>query len=98
METVRGSVAVRSEHRSITEQVLQAVADEEGTSPMELDAPLYDVIDPDALEALFADDRTPESVQFSYLGYRVTIDGDRQIDVTGDGRDALEDSASDTTV
>ncbi|WP_227380723.1 HalOD1 output domain-containing protein [Haladaptatus halobius] len=47
--------------------------------------PLYDVIDPDALEALFAStqrdtDRTG-SVTFQYCGYQVTVFSDRTIDI-----------------
>lgn len=43
--------------------------------------PLYETIDPDALDALFATQRDPPVVQFTYSGYTVTIDETRQITV-----------------
>jgi len=55
--------------------VLDEVADEERTNPIELDPPLYEVIDPDALDALFCDGRFDGEVEFTYLGYRVHVAG-----------------------
>lgn len=39
--------------------------------------PLYETLDPDALDTLFTspnEDGTPRSVEFSYNGYRVAVD------------------------
>jgi len=58
---------------SISNQVIQTVADAKGSDPVEL-RPLADVIDTDALEAIF----TPRSdtrkiLQFEYEGYTVNV-------------------------
>lgn len=67
----------------VSDRVLEAVADARGTDPLELDRPLYDVVDPDALDALFAADDGTDTlrVEFTYGGYRVTVRGDGQIGV-----------------
>ena len=75
--------ASRSE--AVTEAVIGAVADEEGVSPLQLE-PLATVVDPDALNALYADDRPGVKLEFSYHGYRVSVDVD--------GRLALEEIES----
>lgn len=46
--------------------------------------PLYAVVDPEALDALFGGDGvgaagTPDRVTFTYHGYEVTVTGDRRI-------------------
>lgn len=66
--------------------VVELVADREGTDPMELRPPLYDVIDPEALNALFAPTsrgrlRESGQVSFEYLGYDVTVRGDGDVSV-----------------
>lgn len=71
---------------SIVAAVLQAVADHEDTTPTALDPALYDVIDPAALDALFApteagSSRTAGQVVFSYCGYEVTVDSDGHVTV-----------------
>lgn len=60
--------------------VVDAVADAEGVDATELSPPLYDAIDTDALDKLFAATRLNEGmsghVAFSYLGYDVTVTDD----------------------
>lgn len=68
-----------AEPTSLSTEIVERVAAREGVDPLDLDAKLYDVIDGDALDAL-ADsvrDRRSENllVQFTYLGYTVTVDG-----------------------
>lgn len=63
--------------RSLAEKVVTAVADAANTSPNEL-PPLYEVIEPDALNRLFAPTYTGNSrsegrITFLYAGYRVVI-------------------------
>jgi len=55
--------------------VVEAVAAAEGWEPAEVPEPLYESIDPDALEALVAsvDDGR---ISFDYMGYEVTVDAD----------------------
>ena len=62
-----------------SEAVVATVADRSGTDPIAL-PPLYDSIDPDALDAIFGDDR-PGRVTFSYAGYEVTVCGRDQVTV-----------------
>jgi len=62
---------------TIIEAIVTAVADAEGTSPLDLE-PLSREIDPDALDTLV---RTGEDVtaEFSYHGYQVCVSSDGQI-------------------
>lgn len=65
-------------------EIAERIADREGVDPVDLDVPLYEVIDPDALEALTnaTGDRQPQTnlrVEFSYSGYAVTVDGSGKI-------------------
>lgn len=68
---------------SASETVVGRVAKYEDTDPAEL-PPLFDVIDPDALDA-FIDGAgrrdTPAQIQFSYHGYTVTVTGDGSVHV-----------------
>ncbi|WP_254864078.1 HalOD1 output domain-containing protein [Halovivax gelatinilyticus] len=68
-------------------RIVTEVAEREGVDPTMLRPPLHDVIDPEALEALFAptptSDRTAGgSVTFAYCGYDVTVAADGTISVS----------------
>ena len=84
MMTQSSAVEVR-DTEDLSETIVNIVADFEGVDPAELTPPLYSVIDPDALEALFAStdsDGPPHGhVSFRYRGYdvRVTSDGGLEI-------------------
>lgn len=52
--------------------VVKAVAEAASVDPMEL-PPLSDVVDPDALDALFQE-QGPSHVSFGYSGYDVELD------------------------
>lgn len=73
------------EKRSTSEEVIRAVAEETGTDPTEV-GPLYHVIDPDALDRLFAPTgRTSRSngrVEFTFAGCDVVVRGTDEIEVT----------------
>lgn len=73
---------------SITERVVDAVAAAEDRDPIEL-PPLQDVIETDALDALFDTDRGAETAPielcFCYSESIVTVHGDGAIDVTPRG-------------
>lgn len=74
-----------SGRRSVSERVLDAIAEREGESPVDFDRPIYDVVDPDALDDLFRG-RVGGTVEFSYLDYRVVVGADGRIDLfRGDG-------------
>ncbi|MFB6309340.1 MAG: HalOD1 output domain-containing protein [Haloarculaceae archaeon] len=64
----------------ICESVVEAMAEAEGVDPTELTPTLYEVIDPDALEQLFASPMPAGwmegRVTFFYNGYEVTVCGD----------------------
>lgn len=59
-------------HR-ISVNVIEAIADECGIDPLEL-PPLYDVVDPDALDTLFRDPDVTGTVSFTYMDRRVSVD------------------------
>jgi hypothetical protein len=65
--------------RSVSAVVVDSVADALGVSPLELETPLYQVIDPDALNDLFAPtpttEREPSRVSFTYAECEVTVQG-----------------------
>jgi len=64
--------------------IIDLISDLEGVDPVELSPPLYSVIDPEALDALFhsASDDTPQTsghVQFVYRGYEIRVQNDGEI-------------------
>lgn len=68
-------------------EVLERIAELEGTDPIELTPPLYAAVDPDALDSLFhsatADESNPSGrVSFSYCGYDVTVRSDGEVSVS----------------
>lgn len=69
------------ESQSFTVRVLEAIAGLESMDPLDFDEPLYSVIDPDALDALFRSRRSAGFVSFEYLGYQVTVRSDGDVDV-----------------
>lgn len=58
--------------QSTSEAVLYAVAEKEDVEPEDLNPPLFEVVDPDALDRLFKSESGP--VSFEYHGYSVTAD------------------------
>lgn len=60
--------------------VVETVAEAEAVDPVELEIPLNDVIDPDALEALFESTNTAPrrtgQVTFEYAGHTVVVGSD----------------------
>ena len=73
--------------RSVSEAVVEAVADRKGVDITGLETPLYRVIDPDALERLVAmrresGTRSPVCVRFRYYGYDVIVDSDGSVSLS----------------
>jgi hypothetical protein len=71
------SRAVLDADRNVSAAVVEAVAEAEGVSPMELQPPLHYSVDVDALDELFrprrnAGDGNPV-ISFVYAGYVVTV-------------------------
>lgn len=63
------------------EAVLQAVAQTSGLDPIELDEPLYEAIDPEALDTLIESSADGVSVTFQYHGCIVTVNGSAGVKV-----------------
>ncbi|WP_254534059.1 HalOD1 output domain-containing protein [Natrinema gelatinilyticum] len=59
-------------------RVIETVAEREGVAPTDL-PPLYDVIDPEALDSIFTARRG--HLVFPYYGYRITVSGDRRLEI-----------------
>lgn len=70
-------------------RIVERLATETGISPMEL-TPLYESINPDALDTLFTTGGRPEQeashVQFFHEGYSITVTADEEITIT-EGRE-----------
>lgn len=82
---------------AISERVVEAVADETGTDPLELD-PLYRAVDPDCLDRIFRGDRSvagrdARRLEFTFGGCRVIVSGDGSVAVSSvdDGSGASRD-------
>lgn len=65
--------------QSVAENVVQSVAASAKTDPVEL-PPLYDAIEPDALDAMVHRMSNGE-VCFSYAGHKVTVRNDGTVNV-----------------
>lgn len=61
------------EEDPISQTVVKAVAEAKEEDPIELTPPLYDVIDPDALDRLFADEDTQGTLVFTYNNCEVSV-------------------------
>ncbi|WP_254279517.1 HalOD1 output domain-containing protein [Haloarcula marina] len=66
---------------SVASRVIDAVCSRTGTSATDL-PPLYETIDTDALNELFADRHTSGRVTFDYAGHVVTVRGDQTVEVS----------------
>lgn len=80
MDTMTGSttdtVRTISSAESASEAVIEAVADAKGVDPLDLD-PMYDAIDPDALDRIFRDSPVGRTgsveVRFEMAGCTVVV-------------------------
>ena len=68
-----------------SESVVTAIASLTDASPMELE-PLYDAIEPDALDAMFdhaqeTDTPGEQRLTFAYAGFEVSVTGDGSIEL-----------------
>jgi hypothetical protein len=60
---------------TVSDTVVRAIADSKGVDPTRLDVPLYDVVDPDALDGLVATGDESCRVAFTCADWRVVVDG-----------------------
>jgi hypothetical protein len=63
----------------VVDEITAGVASLENTTPDKLQ-PLYEVIDPEALECLFRETRG--QLTFEYLDYEVTVSHDYSVEIT----------------
>ncbi|WP_459193851.1 HalOD1 output domain-containing protein [Halosimplex sp. J119] len=63
--------------QSASEAVIDAIAEQAGVGVLDLSVPLYDAVDPDALDAFYraSEGEASASVSFSYYGYDVEVSG-----------------------
>ena len=96
--TLGDTVRMNSSDEDISETVVSAVADAKGVDPLDLD-PLYDAIDPDALDSIFRHagaGSTVTKLSFEMDGCEVLVRGSGEVAVspaTGAG-DRVERIAS----
>lgn len=69
-----------------TTTVIEAIAEHEGLDPLDLEQPLYEVVDPDALDSMIGDGEAGHglsdiTVQFSYNGCTVHASSDGSVEV-----------------
>ena len=74
------------EEGNVSLQIVDCVAKREHTDPLEL-PPLYDAVDPDALDDLFASGRQngmtqSGRIEFQYNGYTVIVEFDSGPEIT----------------
>ena len=70
---------------SVSNKIVKKVAEVEDVDPLELTPPLYEVINPDALESLFANNRVLGKVVFNYKGHEVSVFPDGYVSVKSNG-------------
>lgn len=92
LETTR----VRTEcmEKPASQAVIEAVAEAEGVEPVELSQPLFEVVDPDALDRFFGTlpcHRSIRRASFMYMDYRVTIHPDGDVELVARPSDASAD-------
>jgi hypothetical protein len=76
-----------------SQRIVEAVAEEEGCDPAELIPRLHDVVDPDALDRVFADYEFGY-VAFSYGGHEVTLYANGEVVVEDDPEGVDEGTAT----
>lgn len=62
------------ETESLSVRVVRAVAEKEGVRPVDLEIPLHDAINPEALDSLFR--TSGATATFDYYGYTITVSRD----------------------
>lgn len=81
------------ERQTVSERVIQKISTASGTDALEL-PPLYDAIEPDALDTL-VEGMADGEVSFTYAGYDVTVASDATISLR---ERPAGDSAADAAV
>ncbi|TYT61413.1 HalOD1 output domain-containing protein [Natrialba swarupiae] len=69
---------------STSVKIAKKVAARDGTSPSDLQPPLYAAVDTDALDALFRPSTTRETdlrLEFTYRGYTISVTPPQEIEI-----------------
>lgn len=74
------AMELSEEVNTASQRVIEALASAGNTDPLEMTTPLYEVVDPDALNALLDTD-APVEIQFEYEGRAVVVRSDGQVSV-----------------
>ncbi|RQG98011.1 HalOD1 output domain-containing protein [Natrarchaeobius chitinivorans] len=82
---------------STTVTIVQEISDRDGVRPTDLEPPLYEVVDTEALDALFrssGDDTDTATVrlEFTYRGYTVSVTGPQEVEIEPTRRSAESSS------
>lgn len=83
------SVTPTVRNRSASTAVIETVAAREGVDPTELNVPLYETINPDALDqfvrhASEAGGETAVQLELTYYGYELVITADGSVRISGE--------------
>lgn len=65
--------------QSLTIEIVEAIAEEKGIDPEELDAPLEKYIDTEAIELLAAHETASWTLSFELPNHEVTVTSDRLV-------------------
>jgi len=70
-----------SDSGAVSLAVVEALAEAQDVSPLELDPPLFDAVDPEALDGLFAasDAIVEGRIVFTVDGYEVTVTAENDV-------------------
>jgi hypothetical protein len=68
----------------LSDKVVERVAEAEGVDASELETPLFEAVDPDALDRIFEpikkkSERNQGQIQFPYHGYRVVVTAEENV-------------------
>lgn len=90
----------QSKTGAVSERVVHAVARARDVDPLELD-PLYDTVDPDALDKLFGTSTASDStvhgrIVFGVAGCEVTVYSDGSVDVDARPEPQVDPTAADS--
>lgn len=83
-------MSASTKHRKLSFRVIERIAGHKGVDEVDLNPPLYDVIDLEALDALFSKQvnggpRAEGTVTFRYNGYEVAVSSNGDVELRENG-------------
>lgn len=82
--------------QAASQAVVEKLAATEDVDPVEIEPPLYEAVDPDALDSLVESATGPLTVAFPYCGYVVRVDESATVTVTPVDQASNTDNESST--